>query len=323
MSSIAVIIPALNAAETLPHQLEALANQEGADPFEVLVCDNGSTDGTPGLVTIWADRLNIRLVDASDAKGAAHARNRGALAATAEMLLFCDADDYVSPNWVKRMSDTLAEDGVVVAGPVLWITDETPVGYIPVDGRNLSNCDEYVPYMGFLPCILAGSLGIRRSDFLAIGGFDNSYGAGCEDVDFSWRAQLHGLEVRVARESILYYRPRTGTGARFRQARGYTSASILLWQRFRDQPGITGKSLKWTLMALSKALARAPRQLFTSRESREQWAADVGSHLGSLEGHLRFRRSVPARQLLKLGQSAIEPRNEVHTRPLRHDQGGH
>lgn len=108
MSSIAVIIPALTAAETLPHQLEALANQEGADPFEVLVCDNGSTDGTPDLVPTWADRLNLRLVDASAVKGAAHARNCGALATTAEKLLFCDADDYVSPNWVRRMTETLA-----------------------------------------------------------------------------------------------------------------------------------------------------------------------------------------------------------------------
>lgn len=298
MTSIAVIIPALNAVKTLDGQLGALANQDGADPFEVLVCDNGSTDETSKLVPLWSGRLNVRLVDCSGARGAGYARNCGALATTAEKLLFCDADDYVSPNWVKRMADTLAEDGVVVAGPVLRITEETPLWYIPVNGLNLSNCDENYPYMNYLPCILAGSLGIRRRDFLAVGGFDNSYGAGCEDVDFSWRAQLHGLQVRVARESVLYYRPRTGMGHRFRQARGYTCASILLWQRFRDQPGIAGKSLSWTLMALTSALARTPLQFFATQKSREEWAAEVGSHLGSLEGHVRFRRSVPSRQLL-------------------------
>lgn len=305
MIEIAVIIPALNAVKTLPSQLEALANQEGADPFEVLVCDNGSGDGTPDLVPSWTSRLNVRLVDASGSKGAAFARNCGALAANAEKLLFCDADDYVSPNWVKRMADMLAERGVVVAGPVLRITDETPLWHVPVSGLNLSNCDENYPYMNFLPCILAGSLGIRRQDFLAVGGFDNSYGAGCEDVDFSWRAQLHGLRLRIARESVLYYRPRTGWVAYFRQGRTYTRASILLWQRFKNQPGLTGKSLKWSVKALGRSILKLPVLLLGPEEAREGWAGQVGGQIGAIEGHLRYRRAVPRR--LILDPSSQEP----------------
>ena len=114
---LSVIIPAHNAASVLGEQLEALRVQEGADPFEVLVCDNNSTDSTAQLALDEARSLDLRVVDASGPASASHARNRGAVAAAGEILLFCDADDLVDPHWVVELSAPLSRGAdVLVAG---------------------------------------------------------------------------------------------------------------------------------------------------------------------------------------------------------------
>lgn len=295
---VSVIIPALNAERTLPQQLAALALQEDAPDFEVVVADNGSTDGTRAIARAWADRLSIRVVDCSARVGASFARNVGAQASTGDKLLFCDADDVVSPHWVQKMTETLDRGCVLVAGPVVRVSEQTPVGWIPEDRDHGT---DLAPYMGFLPCVLAGSMAVWRSDYLSLGGFDNSYRGGCEDVDFSWRAQLAGLEAVPAPGCYLYYVPRTAAGEVFAQERRYTSQGILLWVRFREQAAIHGPSLRWSVGAVLRGLAALRPRLLVDPAARYLWAKRLGADLGSLEGHLTYRvlKRVPKRQLLR------------------------
>jgi glycosyltransferase involved in cell wall biosynthesis len=61
-----VIIPCLDGSQTIAGQLEALARQECSDPWEIVLADNGSTDGTLDIVRRYQERLpNLRIVDAS------------------------------------------------------------------------------------------------------------------------------------------------------------------------------------------------------------------------------------------------------------------
>ena len=294
-----VVVPAKDAARTLPEQLGALATQEGAPPFEVVVADNGSRDETVAVARSWSDRLELRVVDASAVPGAAAARNSGALAARAERLLFCDADDRVGPTWVGVMAAHLGP-GTLVAGPVRRVADPAVLGRPPGPDAPLENSTVDVPYMGFLPCVLSGSVGVRRSDFLAVGGFDTSYGRGCEDMDFSWRAQLAGLRPVVAHGCVLSYRQRTGAASSFGAERGYNVNAVLLWLRFRDHPGVRGMSLGWSLRSLARTLGGTRPRTLADPVRRLAWARRVGADLGSVEGHVRYRvlGSPPPRRLL-------------------------
>lgn len=83
------IIPCLNAAGTVATQFEALANQSYSEPWEVIVSDNGSTDEIVNEVKRYESRLpHLRIVEASDKRGQAHARDIGAKFALGNRLFF-------------------------------------------------------------------------------------------------------------------------------------------------------------------------------------------------------------------------------------------
>ncbi|GAB2450683.1 hypothetical protein GCM10027262_74890 [Nocardia tengchongensis] len=124
---VSVIIPVFNGLPLLSTQLEGLAAQEYPDPFEVILSDNGSTDG---LIEYLRDHplselLRLRRIDSSDRPGAPHARNVGAEAAEGDFLAFTDQDDWVHPGWLSALVEAAAEFDAV-GGPIETIRLNTP-----------------------------------------------------------------------------------------------------------------------------------------------------------------------------------------------------
>jgi glycosyltransferase involved in cell wall biosynthesis len=222
-----VVIPAYNAADFLVEQLDALARQKDAPVFEVLVCDNGSTDGTAAIVQDFASRMpRLRLLDASARRGASAARNIGADAAASPLLLFCDADDVVADEWVRSLASALA-DAEFVCGAVehklLNPGREWDFGW--------NEPTFFDPGLPQLPACGSGNMGIRRSVFAEVGGFDESLHAG-EDLDFAWRVQLAGHRLVGVPRAVIHYRKRGGLRAAARQGRAKGVGTRVLSERF-------------------------------------------------------------------------------------------
>ena len=96
---VSVVMPARDAAETLPRSLSALAAQETTCRWELIVVDDGSRDASCQVVEGWLPRLErARRIDNTRTPGAAGARNTGILATRGTVIAFCDADDEVSPT---------------------------------------------------------------------------------------------------------------------------------------------------------------------------------------------------------------------------------
>src|SRR5690606_39178219 len=105
---LSVVIPCYNGASVIGEQLEALTRQSWDHPWEVVISDNGSTDGTRAVAGRFQGRIpSLRIVDSSGFRGEAHARNVGIEHARGDLILNCDADDLVADNFVAAMAQSL------------------------------------------------------------------------------------------------------------------------------------------------------------------------------------------------------------------------
>ncbi|GAB2537736.1 glycosyltransferase family 2 protein [Brachybacterium huguangmaarense] len=283
-----VVIAAYGGAGVIGDQLRALAEQEAAPAFEVLVMDNNSPDDLAGAVAPFLSDA-VRLVPARGGQGQCYARNLGALLAQGEHVLFCDQDDVVGPRWVASLVSELDRARVLATGPMeVSELNEEDVWRVYLGDPDASPLLRPFPVQGYLPFAFGCNLGIRRDDFLALGGMDNSYRGGDEDTDFSWRAQEAGLPLVVADDAVVHYRLRAEAKALFRQRQGYARTRMLTAVRSKGVRQLRGMSLRWTITSL----LRAPLAWVRSRSTmagRFRWAMESGSLVGNLEGQIRYR----------------------------------
>ena len=97
-------MPVRDMEATIAAQLAALARQDYADTWEIVVVDNESRDDSMAVVDEWRERLPIRVVQATGVAECGYAKNVGAVAAAGELLAFCDADDEVRPDWLRVLA---------------------------------------------------------------------------------------------------------------------------------------------------------------------------------------------------------------------------
>jgi len=229
---VSVVIAARDAAATLPAQLDALAAQDPACTWEVLVADNGSTDGTRDVVLDAARRTGrVRLVDASATRGAGAARNAAARVARGRALLFCDADDVVAPGWVDALHAGLRGSDVV-AGRLEW---ERLNSRAAQGSRALPQVDglQHTDPLPGLGCASSSNLAVSRALFDRLGGFDVR-ARYLQDTDLCWRAQLAGGALAFEPAAVVHMRLRAGLVGAWRQGRGSGMGQRWLAARYAE-----------------------------------------------------------------------------------------
>ena len=233
--TLSVVIACLNAADTLGVQLRALASQPCPVAWELLLCDNGSTDGTVAVAERFRLRLpNLRIVDASLVRGAGPARNYGAQQARGEFVAFCDADDEVAADWLVTMTAALRQHAFVAGRFEKFRLN----GARTLRSRPLQQQDELQSSEigARLPHAGGGNMGMRRADFLALGGFDPQI-RWLEDTDLSWRAQSAGIGLSFCPEVVVHVRLRSTFRTMYTQGRQYGVAHAVLEERYgRPEP---------------------------------------------------------------------------------------
>lgn len=274
---ISVVIPALNAERTIAKQLDALARQRFAGAYEVIVADNGSTDGTRAVVESWATKVpGLRLVDASARSGSASARNAGVSAATGTAIAFCDSDDVVGEGWLAALAEAL-ESAPLVAGWFELLEDPSGRVVWPAQPRPIS--------MDFLRYADTSSMAVDRVALEAIGGFAEDL-LRCSDRDLSWRLQLAGYEFVEAPEALVEKRSRRTFRERVVQAYRWGRFEPMLYQRHRDA-GLPRPSIGTTLREIAAGLVTTP--LLWHPRARAVWWRTAPVHVGRMVGSLNAR----------------------------------
>ncbi len=234
---LSVVIACLNAAGTIGDQLAALAQQDCPVPWEVLVCDNGSTDDTAAVIESavrrWRDRLPLRVIDASTTRGAGPARNLGAERAGGAWLAFCDADDVVGEGWLTAMAEALGRHGFVGGRfDGTRLNSARALRSRPLDQQEGL---QFSPEVLDLPHVGAGNMGIHRELFLRAEGFDPAL-ACLEDTDLCWRVQLrHGVPLHFVPGAVAHVRLRADVRSMYGQGRNYGGAFAQLECRYGDR----------------------------------------------------------------------------------------
>lgn len=230
---VSVIIPVYNNADTLADQLDGLARAlVGAPSTEIVVVDNASTDGSADVALAWSERCGvpIRVVPACERKGEPYARNVGISTTSGRHVLFCDGDDVVRPEWIRALHEALDSE-VYATGPVStdvlnddWLANVR--GRAIFDGRPLLH--DVVPFAH------GCNMGFRRSVLDDIGGFDESFLAGC-DQEIAVRIWRAGHDLAFAPSAAIDYRLRGDLRSTWRQGRSYGRYRIRVRRLIADQ----------------------------------------------------------------------------------------
>ncbi len=205
--TLAFVIPARDAAETLAETLDSLLAQTRSD-WEAIIVDDGSTDATKQLAEAYTARdKRFRLLsDGRTAEGAAAARNRGIAEATGRWLSFLDADDWLEPAFIEKM---------VGAAEARRGSDAVYCSFrhVTVDGRlgpaTLNTKVAQAPFETLArECpLLIHTVVLQRTLAVELGGFDSSLRTN-EDWDFWQRLARSGVAFHPVPEAVAFYRAR-------------------------------------------------------------------------------------------------------------------
>jgi glycosyltransferase involved in cell wall biosynthesis len=195
-----VVIPVYNGADTLPGCLRALLTQTlPTDLYEVIVVDDGSTDGTADV----GRSFDVQVFSQPNA-GPAAARNRGAEAAQGDILLFTDADCVPAPDWIERMAVVFADPTVNGArGAYRTRQRELVARFVQIEYEDRYDRMQGLKAIDFVDTYSAG---YRRAVFLEAGGFDTAFPtASVEDQEFSFRLAKAGHRLVFVPDAHVFH----------------------------------------------------------------------------------------------------------------------
>ncbi len=241
LPTLTVVVPVYNAGSALSVQLAALRDQRYPADWEVVVVDNGSTDGSGERAGRFAPRFpKLQVVRATAGAGPAYARNVGASLARGDAIVFVDQDDQVAPGYLHAMGRTLAAYRMVGAR-VDHDALKPPLlraARFPWQSNDLMKG-------GFLPATSGCAMGIRRDVFFDLGGFDERF-LYAQDIELSWRAQLAGVELVFVPDAVLRYRHRREIRKHIHQEFLWGTDDALVYRTFRYS-GVTPRTFRQSL----------------------------------------------------------------------------
>lgn len=226
-------MPTFERKDVLLQTLEAISGQEYEGPWEVVVVDDGSLDGTAEVVSNWIRaRPGFRYIRQENS-GPARARNRGAAEARGNVLIFLDNDILVEKDFLARHLRALAvHPGAWIVGRIVSLPElkRSPFGRfrIAMTEEFQGSCEERD-----IESLTAANVAIPKTDFRVLGGFDEQFEiASCEDADLALRARASGIRLRYVPDIVGTHLDWADTLERFcERQRLYSISDVILFRK--------------------------------------------------------------------------------------------
>jgi len=295
---VSVVIPNWNGAHHLPVCLDALRAQT-YPRLEVLLVDNGSTDGSQSLVS--EQYPEVRLLALGRNLGLTGGNNAGFCAARGEILISLNNDTEATPRFVEALAGVLLEHpeaGLAAAKMLLFDRRDTihsaGDGYgrdgIPFNRGVWQRDEGQFDEPGWIFGGCGGAVAYRRAMLDQVGLFDESFFMYCEDVDLNWRAQLAGWRCWYTPQAVVYHKlSATGGGP----IASYYTGRNTLWVIAKDYPGTLLRRYWRQALAAQWAIARDALRAWRGEAARARLRGQIAGLLG-WPRMLRARRHIQA-----------------------------
>lgn len=293
---VSIVVPAYNEAQVLPDCIEALLEQSyPRSQYEVIVVDNGSTDGTRAVI----DRYPVRSVTENETQSSYAARNAGLRKARGDIIAFTDADCVPHSEWVSTAVEGFknSQVGAVAGG----IVSGEPGNNVEAELKRRDWLTETGTLNHpFLPYPQTANAFYRRSVFEAIGEFEETWISG-GDADLAWRMQLlTPMTLEHVPEATVKHRHRTDLSSVFQQSMKWGHGSARLERKYGRQSVPSDLRSGWrTGMYLARTVGGYLRRtLFSALKGtpfNRTWtylvnlASRGGRQLGLIYGRFRQR----------------------------------
>jgi GT2 family glycosyltransferase len=236
-----IIILNLNGKAHLDRCLTSVGGYT-ATPYELIVIDNGSTDGSPEYLR-GVEANNLTVVENPENLGPS-ARVQGMALAQGDYVLFLDNDTWVTSSWLERLIGHMGNDpSIGLMGPSTNYID----GQQMIPGVKYEDIAELADIAAIMATNFAGVLQpsirmvgfclcIRRAVIDKIGGLDSRFGKyGFEDDDFAWRSVLAGFDSYIARDVFIHH---TGNQGSVGGGLDYPKLVREAWDKFHAKWGL-------------------------------------------------------------------------------------
>lgn len=224
MTETTVIIPNLNGIKYLKNCLESLQTCEETD-FPVVVVDNGSTDGSAGLVE--REFPSVTLIRFPENRGFSAAVNAGIRAARTPFVILLNNDTTVEKHFVSFLTNAVKEDGKYFSAGAKMVSMDDPdviddagdyycaLGWAFARGKGKRRTRYDRRCNVFAAC---GGAAVYRTDVLKeLGLFDEAHFAYLEDIDIGYRARLHGYLNRYEPKAVVRHAGSASSGSRYNE----------------------------------------------------------------------------------------------------------
>ena len=264
---VSVVIPTFNRAEALRKTLMALTVQTlPAHRFEVIVVDDGSTDGTEDCVSGLQLPYRLEYLCQRN-RGAAATRNLGATRARGRLILLLDSDMIAVPGLLQRhIASSRIHGAALVIGPRAPFPGAKGDGVVALLEFGVDGAD---PRWRKMPPtfqeVFSCNLSVPAESWRALGGFDEEFPAsGYEDIEWAYRATKLGLPVVFDGDALAYHNHPMTLGQYCHHARSYQSAAVLFLKKHPELGGCIGhlvdkQPIRWgqdPLQLVTRKLAR-------------------------------------------------------------------